>query len=91
MPPDPDIVVVATARTPLEAQLIAGILESEGIPVYVAGSLLQDEFAMSQAVLGLSATRIEVPRERLDDARRVLEEAHHLGELFSDGDDAECH
>jgi hypothetical protein len=84
MSAEKDIVVVATARTPMEAQLIVSILESEGIPAYVGGSLLQDEFAMSQAMLGLSATTIEVPRQRLDEAKRALDAARDSGHFLSD-------
>jgi hypothetical protein len=89
--PEPDRVVVETAKTPLQAQLIVSILHAAGIPAYVGGTLLQDEFAISQAAMGLQATRIEVPRECLEAAREILDEARRAGDVFSDEDDPECH
>jgi putative signal transducing protein len=80
----PDIVVIARAKTPMQAQLIVSILRAEGIPAYVGGALLQDEFAMSQALLGMSGTTIEVPRDCADEARRVLAEARASGGSLGD-------
>lgn len=79
MKSDPDIAVLETARTPLAAELIVAVLRAEGIPAYVEGALLQDEFAVSQRILGLGGVRIQVPRERLEDARKALAAAREAG------------
>ena len=82
---DPDIGVLETARTPLAAELIVAILRAEGIPAYVDGSLLQDEFAVSQRVMGLGGVKIQVPRERLEEARKALEAAREAGTKLGPG------
>jgi hypothetical protein len=86
MSQEPDIVVLMTAKNTFEAQVVAGILREAGIPVYVAGQSLQDEFAMSQALLNLSRVRIQVPKERLEEARRAVAEADSAAHLL-DRDD----
>jgi hypothetical protein len=83
MPPDDrdspagraDLVRFKTASSPLEAEVIAGVLRAADIPVYIEGSLLADEFAMSQRLMGLNAVRIQVPRDRVADAAAALAEA----------------
>src|SRR2546426_993200 len=60
----------------IQVLISAGILRAAGIPAYVSGSLLQDGWAMSQKLMGLLAVDVQVPRGRLDEARKVLEEAH---------------
>lgn len=76
-----ELVVVETASTASMAQIIAGILKAAGIPAYVAGSLLQDEWAMSQKLMGLLAVEVQVPRKSLEEARKVLEDARREAAL----------
>jgi len=72
---DPEIAVLERAPTPAAASVIVAVLQAEGIPAYVNGTLLQDEFALSQRLMGLNAVEIQVPRSRLEEARQVLQAA----------------
>ena len=73
------------ARSGFEAQVLAGILRSAGIPAYVEGGMLVDEFAATQQLMNLQAVRILVPASSLDRARAALDEAAAAGKLL-DGD-----
>ena len=55
---DSDIVVLERAPSPIIAGMIVQALRSAGIHAYVEGSLLLDEFAITQKVLGLNAVTI---------------------------------
>lgn len=70
-----DLVVFKTARTPIEAELIRGVLNSAEIPAFVEGGMLNDEFAMSQRLMNIGAVTIKVPRSRLAEAHAALAEA----------------
>ena len=80
----PDLVDLEPAKTPFEAQVIAGVLREAGLAVYVAGSLLTDEFALSQALMNLQGVAIRVRREDLDRANEVLEQARAAGRQFDE-------
>lgn len=67
-----ELVVVEKASNSFEAELIAGILESAGIPAMIDGRFLQDEFAMPQKMLGMKGVKVCVRKEDLEDARQVL-------------------
>lgn len=69
---DSDLVLATTASSIFEAHLIRGLLESEGIPVYIPGANAMDEFGSAQRQL---AVPIEVPRGRLEEAQALVEEA----------------
>jgi hypothetical protein len=49
-----DLRVVHTASSFIEAQLLVGLLESEGVTARAAGSELMDEFSAAQRLLGLT-------------------------------------
>lgn len=66
---------VLTARTSEEALVVSALLRHAGVPTYVGGSLLQDEFAAAQRILNLASIVIQVPRSRLLEARAVIEAA----------------
>ncbi len=68
-----ELVTLETTNTEAEARVIAAILQADGIPVYVQGDSLQDEFAISQRAMNLSAVEVRVPRACLEDARAALE------------------
>ena len=66
-----DLITVYTANGQLEAQIIKGHLESEGIP-----ALLRYESAgiiYGLTIDGLGQVEIQVPSHLSEDARRVLE------------------
>ena len=87
-----DLVDLHVARTPFEAQVIAGVLRSAGVPAYVAGAQLTDEWAISQTLANLRSCDITVRRVDLERARDALAEAKRAGELLEDsgdGDDSE--
>lgn len=72
---DPGLVTLAWARTEAQAYLIFGLLKGAGIPAYVSGALLQDEWAMFQKLTGQLSVEVKVPASHLEDARALLEEA----------------
>jgi hypothetical protein len=78
-PEHPEPVLLLHARTPAEAQVVSALLRAAGVPVYVAGRRLQDEFAVSQAAMGLAQVDVQVPEDRLDEARALLERARREG------------
>ncbi len=71
----PEPVQLTTARTVFEADIIVSILNGAGIPAYRPGSMLVDEFAMSQQLMNLQGVTVFVPGNRLDEARRALDQA----------------
>lgn len=66
-----DWVEVATTAQDEEALLIAGLLESEEIPVVVEGPTGGSPWPENIGAFGMS--RIMVPPERLSEARALLE------------------
>ncbi len=72
-----DVIVAKTAE---EALVIAALLRNAGIPIYVGGSLLQDEFAIAQRTLNLQSIGIQVPSDRIEEARDLLAAAKRDGE-----------
>ena len=53
-----DLVTVHVAPSYMSAQLLCGLLKSEGLHARVAGDLLSDEFGMSQK---MGANEVGVP------------------------------
>ncbi len=82
-----EIVVLETASSPFIAQMIAEALKSHGIAAYVEGISLIDEFAMSQKALGLTSVDIQVHRDRLDEAREILDAMREAGKLMAEDED----
>ena len=82
------LVVVETAKSPFEAQVIAAVLRGAGVPVYIGGSMLTDEFAASQRLMGLGGVRVQVPGDQLENARRALVEAREVGVDLDEAFDA---
>jgi len=76
----PELVEFMTAKTPIEAQIIAGVLAEADIPSYIPGGQLTDEFAVSQQVLGLQNVIISVRGTDLERARQAVAAARDLGE-----------
>lgn len=70
--PSDGFTVFQTARTPLEAELVASILRDAGIPAFVEGSMLADEFAVSQRLMNLNSIAVRVPTARVHDAQAAL-------------------
>ena len=66
----PDLRVVHTAASFIEAQLLVGLLESEGVAARAAGSELMDEFSAAQRLLG--PTEVVVKAEDLPHATEVV-------------------
>ena len=79
MTDDIEIVELETAPSPIIAGMIVQALRSAGIPAFVKGSLLQDEFAITQKVLGLNEVTIQVQKHRLEDARKIREMMREAG------------
>ncbi|MHC4845557.1 MAG: putative signal transducing protein [Planctomycetota bacterium] len=73
-----------TADSPEEAQVVAALLRAAGIPLYMDGRLLQDEFAISQAITGGVGRQIMVPASRVEEAQAVIAQARKEGESMED-------
>ena len=74
---EPMTLMHASSRA--EAQVVVALLRANGIPTYVDGQSLQDEFALSQRLMGLNGLDIQVPKSMLEQARRTIEEARRKG------------
>jgi hypothetical protein len=68
-PDDEAWVEVAAAGQDEEAQLIAGLLESEGIPSQVEGPSLSP---FPEDIGAFGASRVMVPPERAEEARALI-------------------
>lgn len=84
MSEDVEIVELETAPSPIIAGMIVQALRSAGIPAFVKGSLLQDEFAISQKVLGLNEVTIQVQKHRLEEAKKVREMMREAGKTLEE-------
>jgi len=82
-----EIVVLERAPSTVIAEMIVSALQSAGIPAYVKGKFLQDEWAVSQRVLGLSGVEIQVSRSRLEEAKELLAEMREAGRILAERED----
>ncbi len=80
---DESLAVVIRASDDQEAQLIAAILRGHGITVFVEGSSLMDEWAVSQRMLGQIGVEVKVPSDSLEKAQEILANARKSGEELS--------
>ncbi|MEO0480320.1 MAG: DUF2007 domain-containing protein [Planctomycetota bacterium] len=67
-----DYVTAFVANNPVEAQMIASLLESTGISTYVEGAVLNDEFAASRRLANTMGVEVRIPSSQADRARLVL-------------------
>ncbi len=65
-----DLRVVHTADSYVQAQLLVGLLESEGVAARAAGSELMDEFSAAQRLIG--PTQVVVKEEDLELASEIV-------------------
>ena len=79
MSEDIEIVDLETAPSPIIAGMIVQALRSAGIPAFVNGGMLQDEFAITQKLLGLNEVTIQVRKDQLEDAKKIREMMHEAG------------
>ncbi|HTE04940.1 MAG TPA: DUF2007 domain-containing protein, partial [Planctomycetota bacterium] len=77
-PRSQDLVPLMQAHSRAEAAVVLSLLQSAGIPSYLDGRLLMDEFALSQALLGLKS-EISVHPSDIERAHLLLEEARETG------------
>ena len=76
---------VASFQDPMEAQIVCALFESAGIEASVADlHLVVANWPWAQA---LGGARVQVPREDLDEARRLLA-AYRAGELRAEDEEA---
>ena len=74
--------VLRTVGTEEEAELAAGFLRNEGVPCQIE-STHSNEFPLN--VGELAQIRLEVPPERLEEARRLLAEQEDRISVEGDG------
>lgn len=79
-------VVLDTYPNPFIAETLVGILKDEGVPAFVDGANLTDEFATSQRAMGALSVRVFVPGDRLEDARKIIAAARAAGRLIEEED-----
>jgi hypothetical protein len=73
--------ILEVLGTEEEAEVICGYLESQGVPCQVE-SAHSHEFPVNVSALG--NVRIEVPTDRVDEARRLLAERERTPGLADD-------
>ena len=73
----------------MEARVIAGVLKEAGIPCFVGGQNLTDEFAISQMVMGVAGVNIEIPAASAEAAEEALAQAREAGAKMDDADPQE--
>ena len=83
---EPEWVVVASVGNDEEANLIAGLLQSRDIPCEVEGPSTTP-WPENLGAFGMS--RVMVPPEHADEARRVLASREHPGPRSIEDDDTE--
>ena len=71
------------------AGLWVSMLEAAGIPAHVPGAYLADDWAASQRVFGNIGADVFVPRDRIDEARRVIEKQTFAADDPESADDAD--
>ena len=67
-----ELVPAYRARGFVDAQLVKGLLESEGLHPVLPGEGLNDELGVAARALGTSATTVLVPRAELPSAREIV-------------------
>ena len=86
-----DVVTLVQARTGTEARVILALLEEAGIPAYIPGSMLTDEFAMSQKMLSGGAVEVQVPSSARERAQAILDQARESASFMdAETEDAEA-
>jgi hypothetical protein len=70
----------------MEAQVVAGLLEDEGIVFRIPGVDLKDEVAAFQQVANSMGSDILVAEQHLERARAILAEAREAAQGMSDDD-----
>lgn len=76
-----DLVTVYTAQGMLRANVIRGLLESAGIPVYLGYESVGQTFGLT--INGLGRVYVRVPAEWEQEAHDLLEAEPRAGEIFS--------
>lgn len=66
-----DLRTVFVATGPVQGQLVAGLIEAVGIPVYVKGEALLG--AIGELAADVQQVEVQVPFERFDDARLIVD------------------
>ena len=83
----PEPVVLVTAKSVFEADIMVGILTEAGIPAYRPGGMLTDFFAASQQLMNVQGVDVLVPDDRVEEARKLLAEADEQGKILAQQED----
>jgi ribonuclease-3 len=75
----PDLIVIFRTQSDVEASIVRGLLEANGVPSVIASDVPHNIFPLS--VNGLGEVRISVRDEDADEARRIID--GHRTELSS--------
>lgn len=82
-----ELVDFHTARSTWGARIIVAIMADAGIPAFVAGGMLTDEFSLSQQLSNLDGVCVRVPGNRLADAQAAHAAARKAGEMLTEDSD----
>lgn len=80
----PDVTVLMTAKSSFDAQVLAGVLREAGIPCYVGGQLLTDPVAIAEGIANVRQVDIQVPVDRIAEARDAVRRADAAAHLLDD-------
>jgi putative signal transducing protein len=69
---DSSLVPAFGAKDFIEAQIVRGLLVSEGIQAFIPGESLNDEFGMSARLAGTVGTTVLVPSTQLAKAQAII-------------------
>jgi hypothetical protein len=83
---DEDIVVVETTSGLIEAEILRGLLEANGINVWLSHESAGKVIGLSVGPLG--QVDLLVPAEQEDDAKKILSD-YHAGRLMDDNEASE--
>ena len=86
-----EFVRIDVAKTPFEARVVVSILQEAGIPAYVDGANLQDEYAISQAIMNNVGVRITVRADQVEAAYEAINAARATPLERSSVGSAEAH
>lgn len=67
-----ELVPVEATKDVYTAEVLASLLQRQGIQASVSGSNLQDEVAAAQRVANTLGSVVLVPKDDLEEARRIL-------------------
>lgn len=86
-------IVVEEVAGPFQAELLRGLLEAQGIPVMISQEGIGHVYSLTVGTLG--RTQVLVPSDKIERARKILDDYHRgdlenleFGDESAEGDDS---